>query len=413
MNEESHMHESTIDRTELVERKAILALGGAVRLPAGFLLPFKISRSTAGPGAGFSSVSIGFDRFRVKKSISYDSGEFDLVQSEDGKLSLYRGGKLFIADISLLPIVRHCPGQAFFNLDSRCEYRCAFCSSPRLPEKDLKNMTAEKILELLEESLSLQHFGTVSFTSGVIVSIDETIERMVDVVSSVHRKYPDLRIGVEPYVSTEEHVVALKEAGASEIKLNVQCAADELFERICPDLDRDNILEMLKISVKIFGKGNVTSNIIYGFGETDDDVTNAIEELCKIGVIPGLRALRINDYNRQPLIDAVGPLEKSDPDRMVRLAEIQKDLMSRYGLDTRTSKTMCLECGCCDIVPFRDIRSSLFLDDSIYRINYLADRGPPRHLYRVPTYDVSLFDTTALHYSRDAWICILARTHID
>ena len=42
------------------------------------------------------------------------------------------------------------------------------------------------------------------------------------------------------------------------------------------------------------------------------------------------------------------------PDRAVRLAEIQKAAMKRHGLTTETSVTMCFECGCCDLVPFRD-----------------------------------------------------------
>lgn len=355
---ESHVHGSDADgisREELVQKKAILALGGGVRLPQGFQLPFKVSRSTAGPGAGFSTIAIGFNGFRVKKSVSYDSGEFELVKAEGGTLSLLKDGELFIDGVELLPIVRHCPGQAFFNLDSRCEYRCLFCSSPRLSENELKDMTNEKILELLEESLALQRFDSVSFTSGVVGSIDETIERMVDVVSSVRRRHPELRIGVEPYVFAEEHVRALKDAGADEIKLNIQCATDELFERICPDLDRDNIWKMLAFSVKVFGVGNVSSNLICGFGETDEDVADAVERLCGMGVIPGLRALRINSYNRQPLTEVLGDIEKTEPERMVRLAKMHKDVMVRHGLDSRSSRTMCLECGCCDIVPFRDI----------------------------------------------------------
>ena len=43
------------------------------------------------------------------------------------------------------------------------------------------------------------------------------------------------------------------------------------------------------------------------------------------------------------------------PEEMVEVARIHKDVLSRYGMDTRTCKTMCLECGCCDLVPFRDL----------------------------------------------------------
>ena len=116
----------------LVEKKAILALGGGIRLPEGYEVPLRVSRSTAGPGAGFSSIAVGFGGLRVKKSISYDSGEFELAVNGDGSLSLTRRGEPFLDRIELQPVIRHCPGQAFFNLDQRCRLGCLFCSSPHL-----------------------------------------------------------------------------------------------------------------------------------------------------------------------------------------------------------------------------------------------------------------------------------------
>ena len=49
------------------------------------------------------------------------------------------------------------------------------------------------------------------------------------------------------------------------------------------------------------------------------------------------------------------PRYRMTPEEMVEVARIHKDVLSRYGMDTRTCKTMCLECGCCDLVPFRDL----------------------------------------------------------
>ena len=51
---------------EALRRKAVLTLGGAVRLPEGFELPVRMSHSTAGPGAGFGSAVFAFDGYRVK-----------------------------------------------------------------------------------------------------------------------------------------------------------------------------------------------------------------------------------------------------------------------------------------------------------------------------------------------------------
>lgn len=339
----------------MLEKKAVLALGGGVRLPEGYEVPCRISRSTAGPGAGFGSVAFSFGGFRVKKSISYDSGEFELHVSGDGSLSLTHGGEPFLDRVELQPVVRHCPEQAFFNLDPRCMYHCAYCSSPLLDMRDDKHLSAEKIMDMLRESMETQDVRAVSFTSGVVGSVDETVARFVDVISRTRSEYPDVPIGVEPYVSSPEHIRMLKDAGADEIKLNLETPRRDIFAKVCPDLDYDGIMRLLSSAVEIFGRGRVVSNIIYGLGETDDDLRDAMEELCSMGVIPGLRALRVNSYNRDQLAAAIGEPAPVTKERALGLAAIQKEIMERHGLTSLTSRTMCMECGCCDLVPFRDL----------------------------------------------------------
>ncbi|HEY3419970.1 MAG TPA: hypothetical protein VGK23_05400 [Methanomassiliicoccales archaeon] len=117
----------------LVEKKASLLLGGRVKIPSDMKLPYRTSCSTAGPGAGSTGIVLTFGGMRVKKAVSREDGDFELVP-HDGRYSLWRNGKMFIEDVEIKPVVFHAPGQAFFNLDNRCIYGCTFCSSPLLDE---------------------------------------------------------------------------------------------------------------------------------------------------------------------------------------------------------------------------------------------------------------------------------------
>ena len=339
---------------DLILKKGVLTLGGAVRLPEGFEMPCRVSHSTAGPGAGFGSAAFSFGRFRGKKTISYTDGEFELHCS-DGRLSMTRRGEPFLDEVRIEPIVRHCPQQAFFTIDPRCMFRCAYCNSPLLDKAAASHTSASRIMEMLDESVATLDVRAVSLTSGVVGSVDETVDRFVEVVGMVRAKYPDMPIGVEPYVSTREHIERLRSAGADEIKLNLEAPRRDIFERVCPDLDFDGIWSLLGTAVEVFGRGKVISNIIYGMGETDADIEEAMERLCSMGVLPGLRALRINPMNAGRMHDAVGDLPEVTVERAVRLARMQKAAMERHGLTTMTSRTMCFECGCCDLVPFRDL----------------------------------------------------------
>ena len=338
----------------IIRKKAELTLGGGVKLPKDFVFPYRVSTSTAGPGAGSASAVFSFGGHRVKKSISRKAGEFELIE-DNGKFSMNRNGSPFLSDVTIQPVVFHCPEQAFFNLDQRCIYNCAFCVSPAL-SKDLdKGLSDERMVSMTKAAAEELRVVSVSLTSGVVGSVDETVERFVSCVSKFRKEFPGLPIGVEPYVTKKEHILALKNAGATEIKLNIQSPSKEIFEKVCPELDRDLIIEMLLFSVEVFGKGMVTSNMIFGMGETDEDIEQMTEFLCSKGIVPTFRALRTNPANRDALASAVGTQPPADADRAIKLAKMQKKKLLEYGLDTRDCRTMCLECTCCDLVPFRDL----------------------------------------------------------
>ena len=76
--------------------------------------------------------------------------------------------------------------------------------------------------------------------------------------------------------------------------------------------------------------------------------------LASFGCVPTLRAVRINDINRDNLLSA-GITFGITKERIIRLANVHKQILEKHDLTTRTFKTMCFECGCCDLVPFRDL----------------------------------------------------------
>ena len=337
-----------------LRKKAELISGGGVRLPLGFTMPYRVSKSTAGPGAGSSSAVFSFDGYRVKKSISYDSGEFELHEGAD-VLYMTRNGQPFLERVEIQPVVFHCPEQAFFNLDPRCIYNCAFCASPKLDPKNVKILTADEIVDLVKDAMIKHHIVSVSLTSGVVGNVDETIGRFVSCVKSLRGAFSDIPIGVEPYVERKEHLEMLKDAGATEIKINIESPSKKIFSHVCPELNYENIMALLKSAVNIFGRGMVSSNMIYGMGETDDEMDEMMNHLCSMGVIPTLRAIRRSPHNMEALNIAIGDQPAITADRSIEVAKKLKNILEKYDLDTRKCHTMCLECGCCDIVPFRDL----------------------------------------------------------
>lgn len=335
-------------------KKAVLLTGGAIKVPADFRPPFPLSRSTAGPGAGSPSMVFCFGGTRVKKAISAEEGDFELVKVDD-RYSIMRSGETLVDNVTFQPTLHHAPEQAFFNLSTECIYACKFCTSPRLDRRITKSLDADRIVNMAVAAHKKGGLKAVALTSAVVSTPEETVDRMVEVVRRVRAALPGMPIGVEPYVDRLEQIDALREAGADEIKLNIETYDREIFSKVCGELDLDWVLEAISYAVKVFGRGKVTSNIIIGMGESDENLLEGVEALAKMGCIAVLRPLRLNDLNRQAMEDVLGPLLPTGPERLLRLAEEHKRILQENGLDTREVRTMCPECRCCDIVPFRDI----------------------------------------------------------
>ena len=347
---------------EIAVKKAELIHHGRIHVPPELRLPFYPSRSTAGPGAGRKGIVIGFGSTRVKLAIVRDeSSLFSLrqVTSKGGhnKYAILKHGATFLDEVTLEPTVMHAPRQAFINITSNCIYDCSFCVTPKL-DKSVKECTPERWVELILARTEAEGAGleAVAITSGVAETPHNTVLDMVKVIKGVRAALPEMPIGVEPYVTSTEDVDLLHQAGASEIKINLESATRETFEKVCRGLDYDGVKKALRYSVSVFGRNRVCSNIIVGLGETDEEILTAVEGLAKSGVVATLRSVRVNELNAQKLEHALGfqPMPVQ-PEKLLDLARGQKEILDKHGLSTREFKTMCHRCGACDIVPQQDI----------------------------------------------------------
>lgn len=342
------------DRELIAKKKAYLLTCGPLHVPPDFRPPFPLSRSTAGPGAGSSSLVLMFGRARVKKEITAEEAELSL-KGEGPCYTIMRGDELFLDNVSIVPTLAHAPQQAFFNLDTACIYHCRFCTSPFLDKRLIKELDVDRVVAMIKGWADREDLKAVAFTAAVTKDPQTTVDKLARAVSRVREILPNIPIGVEPYVDRMEQIDQLKRAGADEIKLNIETYDREIFRKVCGEQDLDHILRAIEHAVEVFGRGKVTSNIIVGMGETDRNVLDGVEALARMGCIATIRPLRLNDLNRKAMIEVLGDLEKITPDRLLALAREHRAILERHGLSSYSLRTMCHECGCCDIVPFRDL----------------------------------------------------------
>lgn len=319
--------------------KAELISVGAVGIDRSLL--GRITTPTAGPGAGGTAFFFRFDGHRVRLAV--DEGSPLRAVREGDDIIILKGGKE-LARGKIEEELIHCPEQAYITISERCIFDCKFCPVPKLRGK-IK--TQREILRLAEEAYRLGRMKAISLTSGVADSPEKEVARAVRAVKAL-KKY-NVPIGVSIY-PTRDSSRLLKDAGATEVKYNVETMDRGIYEKVCGKSDLDFVLECLQDAVKIFGRNRVYSNFIVGLGESDEAVEKGCEELARIGVIPIIRAIGVH-----PLRFGEFEAERPTKERLLKLAEISRGILDKYNLDARISKTMCLPCTGCDLNPHLDL----------------------------------------------------------
>jgi biotin synthase-related radical SAM superfamily protein len=245
----------------------------------------------------------------------------------------------------LEPALSHCPEQAYLTISGRCIYDCKFCPVPEL-SGEVK--VPDEILHLVEEAKRTGQLKAISLTSGVERSPEEEVRKAASIVKALRTRY-DLPIGVSVY-PTDTSSEELKQAGATEIKYNVETMDPVIFTENCPGLSLEYVLQSLEKAVKIFGKNRVTSNFILGLGESDECVLTGVSRLAEMGVIPILRPI-----SPHPLRMGDVKVERPSAERLLKLAKATRKALENHGLRADLAETMCLTCTGCDITPHRDI----------------------------------------------------------
>jgi biotin synthase-related radical SAM superfamily protein len=325
------------------EIKALLIAEGGVDIDERVL--GRITTPASGPGAGLTSFFLRFDGHRVRLGIKHDSR---LMASLDGDELVIHDQEKEIVRGYLEDAIAHCPGQAFITVSEVCIFNCQYCPVPLL-EGSVKNLSdvETKISQILDDPKLTDKLKAISLTSGVEQSTQHEADRIAAIVHALRDKY-DLPIGVSVY-PTPNSTKLLKEAGADEIKYNVETMDRQLFNKMCPGLSLDFVLEALKDAVCVFGRNKVFSNILVGLGENDHSIITGMHELIEMGVIPILRAVV-----EHPLRVETG-MRRPSAERLLRLARKERELLDEYALRADVAETMCAPCTGCDLIPHRDV----------------------------------------------------------
>jgi biotin synthase-related radical SAM superfamily protein len=238
----------------------------------------------------------------------------------------------------------HCPEQAYITVSERCIFDCKFCAVPKLMGGIKSNQT---VLQMVEEAAKTGLLRAISLTSGVEVSPQAEAERVAGIVADLKRFGVPVGVSISPFPGVNQ---ILKDAGADEVKYNLECVDRHLFSQVCPGISYQEIMDALQEAVGVFGKNHVFTNIIVGLGESHETLRGSIDELTGMGIIPVLRAVFPH-----PLRAEETWMQRPSAERLLELARYLKRALEKNGLDGAFALTGCYRCTGCDLTPGRDL----------------------------------------------------------
>jgi len=177
-----------------------------------------------------------------------------------------------------------------------CAARCAYCGLSRSRELE-EPWSQHSFIRVdwptvhLSDVVSIMARGGCPHVERVCVSMitnPRALEDTVKVVRHIRQVTPQVSVLVAPTIINKEWLITLKEAGADMIGVAVDAATPKLFNALRGQGVNgphrwDRYWSAIKEGVSVYGKYKVGVHLVVGLGETEREMTMAIQRAESLG----------------------------------------------------------------------------------------------------------------------------------
>jgi len=199
----------------------------------------------------------------------------------------------------------------------KCSASCAFCpqsktSSGRADMLSRITWPEFPIVEVITHIADAYKKGNVLRACIQALNYPNVQKDMINIAKKI-RASCDIPISVSCQPLTRETMTTLAEAGVNRVSVALDAVTNELFDMVKGatvggPYKWENHLAALKEAVEIFGRNNVSTHLIAGLGEREEDFVKLVQTCVDIGVYPAIFAFTpipgtIMEHNSPPPID--------------------------------------------------------------------------------------------------------------
>ncbi|MGC4094865.1 MAG: MSMEG_0568 family radical SAM protein [Polyangiaceae bacterium] len=235
------------------------------------------------------------------------------------------------------------------NRDTSCQF-CAIGKSlaakATIPEK-----TPEQLAEVAAAAVELDGVKHAVLTTGTPQTSDCGAQVLSDCARAIKQRVAlPIQAQCEP-PDNFSWFERLRDAGVDSLGLHLEAVSERVRRRIMPgkaEVPISVYLEAFASSVAVFGRGQVSTYILAGLGDTRAEILAMCERLTRLGVYPFV----------VPFVPIAGtPLEHAAPPEPAFMRELLAELagmLRREGLASNDIKAGCGRCGACSSLRVRE-----------------------------------------------------------
>ena len=223
---------------------------------------------------------------------------------------------------------------------------CQFCSIDQSLKdgRTLIRKRPEQLAEVAKAAVELDGVSQMILTTGTPNTPDRGAEILFDSVTAIRAKVNlPIQVQCEP-PDDFSWFAKLKQAGAVSIGMHLEAVSDRVRHKIMPgkaEVSLDKYFAAFKAAVAVFGRGQVSTYILAGLGDTEQEIIEMTAKLTEIGVYPFV----------VPFVPIQGTaLEhhpKPEPSFMQALYPKIGAQLKQHQLKSEDTQAGCAKCGAC------------------------------------------------------------------
>lgn len=181
----------------------------------------------------------------------------------------------------------------------KCTANCGFCPQARTSQCKAELLSRVTWPAFSSQSVVKQIIPAVSYNKIRRVCIQalnySTVFRDVYSIVKTLKQQTEVSVSVSCQPTTRVDMQCLAEAGVNRIGIPLDAATEKLFDEIkgakAGGFYRwENQFKQIRDAIEFFGKGNVSTHLIIGLGETEKEAVTLIQQCTELGVTLALFA---------------------------------------------------------------------------------------------------------------------------